>query len=86
MAKICAIKVQEGIVEIETIEEEVIIDNSIEEYLEEIKQSIKVTKRALINLNKDTYEGKCGSAYVDTESPVYQALKLTPITELEYII
>lgn len=40
MAKICAIKVQEGVVEIETIEEEIEIDTSIEEYMKEIKQTL----------------------------------------------
>lgn len=53
MAKICAIKVQEGVVEIETIEEEIEIDASVEEYMKEIKQTLKGTKKALIKLNKD---------------------------------
>ena len=51
LAKICAIKVQEGVVEVETIEEEIKIDNSIDEYLKEIKESFKQAKKALIRLN-----------------------------------
>ena len=53
LAKICAIKVQEGVVEIETIEKEVEIDVSVEEYLKEIKQTLKRTKKALIKLNNE---------------------------------
>lgn len=38
---IFAIKVQEGVIEIENIEEEVQVDNSIEEYMNEVKKAIK---------------------------------------------
>ena len=39
---------QEGVIEVETIEEEIVIDTSGEEYMKEIKQTIKGTKKALI--------------------------------------
>lgn len=87
MAKICAIKVQEGVVEIETIEEEVEIDTSVEEYMKEIKQTLKCTKKALIKLNNnEENEQTNNTIYLDKQSPIYQALQLTPISELDYII
>ncbi|HCC03761.1 MAG TPA: hypothetical protein DEP51_02745 [Clostridiales bacterium] len=87
MAKICAIKVQEGVVEIETIEEEIEIDTSIEEYMKEIKQTLKGTKKALIKLNNnEENEQTNNTIYLDKQSPIYQALQLTPISELDYII
>lgn len=88
LAKICAIKVQDGTIKIETIQEEILVDNSIEDYLKEIKESLKATKRALINLNTIEYENtnEGASIDIDTKSPIYQALKLTPISELDYII
>lgn len=86
LAKICAIKVQEGIVEIETIEEEVLIDNSIEEYMNEVKETIKSTKKAFIKLDNGESIEKYNNVYIDPQSPIYQALKLTPLSELEYII
>ena len=87
MAKICAIKVQEGVVEIETIEEEVEIDTSVEEYMKEIKQTFKCTKKALIKLNNnEENEQTNNTIYLDKQSPIYQALQLTPISELDYII
>lgn len=86
MAKICAIKVQEGVVEIETIEE-IEIDASVEEYMKEIKQTLKGTKKALIKLNKDEKNEQLNNTiYLDKQSPIYQALQLTPISELDYII
>lgn len=86
LAKICAIKVQEGIVEIETIEEEILIDNSIDEYMNEVKETIKSTKKALIKLDNGESIEKYNNVYIDPQSPIYQALQLTPISELEYII
>ena len=87
MAKICAIKVQEGVVEIETIEGEIEIDTSIEEYMKEIKQTLKGTKKALIKLNNnEENEQTNNTIYLDKQSPIYQALQLTPISELDYII
>ena len=87
MAKICAIKVQEGVVEIETIEEEVEIDTSVEEYMKEIKQTLKCTKKSLIKLNNnEENEQTNNTIYLDKQSPIYQALQLTPISELDYII
>lgn len=88
MAKICAIKVQEGIVEIETVQEEILIDNSIEEYMKELKETMKVAKKALIQLNteKDEDINKGVSININSKNPLYQALQLTPISELEYII
>ena len=41
---------QEGVIEVETIEE-VLVDNSIEEYMNEVKKAIKESKKALIKLN-----------------------------------
>ena len=70
MAKICAIKVQEGVVEIETIEEEVEIDTSAEEYMKEIKQTLKCTKKALIKLNNnEENEQTNNTIYLDKQSP-----------------
>ena len=87
MAKTCAIKVQEGVVEIVTIEEEIEIDASVEEYMKEIKQTLKGTKKALIKLNKDEENEQLNNTiYLDKRSAIYQALQLTPISELDYII
>lgn len=86
LAKICATKVQEGTIKIDKIEEEITIDNSVEKYMNEIKETVKSTKKALIKLNNSESTEKYNNVYIDTQSPVYEALKLTPISELEYII
>ena len=77
---------QEGVIEVETIEEEVLVDNSIEEYMNEVKKAIKESKKALIKLNNGENMEKYNNVYIEHQSPIYQALKQTPIRELEYII
>lgn len=77
---------QEGIVEVEKIEEVVLVDNSIEEYMNEVKKAIKDTKKALIKLNNGENIEKYNNVYIEPQSPIYQALKQTKISELEYII
>jgi len=86
LAKICAIKVQEGVVEIATVEQEILIDNSIEEYMNEVKAAVKTARKALIKINKGENENTYGSINIDSQNPIYQAVKLTPISELDYII
>lgn len=86
LAKICAIKVQEGVIEIENIEEEVQVDNSIEEYMNEVKKAVKQTQKALIKLKNGEDIEKYNNVYINPQNPIYQALKQTPISELEYII
>ena len=86
LAKICAIKVQEGVVEVETIEEEIKIDNSIDEYLKEIKESFKQAKKALIRLNTNENESSSIGIRIDSKNPIYELSKLTPFSEMEYII
>lgn len=87
LSKICALKVQESIVEIEEIEKEVPIDNSIQEYLNKIKEALKTPKRALIKLNRtEENYNQYNNIGIDSKSPIYQALMATPISELEYII
>lgn len=74
--------------EIETVQEEILIDYSVEEYMQEVKESIKTARKALIRLNTNEYENtnEGVSINIDTQSPIYQALRLTPISELDYII
>lgn len=74
--------------EIETVQEEILIDYSVEEYMQEVKKSIKTARKALIRLNTNEYENtnEGVSINIDTQSPIYQALRLTPISELDYII
>ena len=86
LSKICAIKVQEGIVEIEEIEEDILIDNSVEEYTNKVKEAVKVAKKSLIKLNCSENKNKQYSIDIDTQNPIYDAIKLTPISELDYII
>lgn len=86
LAKICAIKVQEGVVEIQPIKEEVLKDNSIEEYMKEVKKLVKNTKKALIKLNNEENIKEYNNVYLEPQNPIYQVLKQTPISELEYII
>lgn len=78
-------KVEEGIVGIEKIEEVILEDDSIEEYMKEIKESVKVAKKALIKFNKN--DEICSEGIkIDSKNPIYQAIKATPISELDYII
>ena len=79
---------QEGIIEIESVQEEILIDYSMEEYMKEVKEAVKTARKALIRLNTNECEGtvKGASINIDMQNPVYQALRLTPISELDYII
>lgn len=86
LAKICAIKVQEGVVEIQTVEQEIVIDNSVEEYMKEVKEAVKTSKKALIKLNTGDDKDKYYGLNLSSQNPVYEALRLTPISELDYII
>jgi len=54
--------------------------------LKEIKQTLKGTKKALIKLNNEESNQKNNTVYLDKQSPIYQALQLTPISELDCII
>ena len=55
--------------------------------MKEIKQTIKSTKKALIKLNNEAEsESKNNTVYLNKQSPIYQALQLTPISKLNYII
>lgn len=53
--------------------------------MEEIKQSLKTAKKALIKLNSEKNE-YCKKVNIDSQSPIYQAIRQIPISELEYII
>lgn len=86
LAKICAIKVQEGVIEIQTVEQEIVIDNSVEEYMKEVKEAVKASKKALIKLDTGDDKDKYYGLNLSTQNPVYEALRLTPISELDYII
>lgn len=68
-----------------TIEKEIAIDYSIDKYIEEVKESVKNVKKAHIILNKGDKD-KSYNIDLDSKSPIYQALRLTPISELDYII
>ena len=55
--------------------------------MKEIKQTLKGTKKALIKLNNnEENEQTNNTIYLDKQSPIYQAIQLTPISELDYII
>lgn len=78
-------KVESGEVKLQKIEEEIPIDNFIDKYMEEVKNSVKTVKKAHIKLNKGE-EYKNYSVNLNSQNPIYQALKLTPISELDYIV
>lgn len=93
LSKICAIKVECGTVEIEKIETEIQIDNSVEEYMKEIKERLRKskevserTKKAEFERKKDDSIGSYQGLNIDYTDPIYQALKLVKISELDYII
>lgn len=48
LAKICAAKVQEGVIDIEKLKKEIPIDNSVEEYMKKISEGIKKVRKSLI--------------------------------------
>lgn len=54
--------------------------------MNEVKKAVKETKKALIKLNNGENIEKYNNVYVEPQSSIYQALKQTPISELEYII
>ena len=85
MAKICAIKVESFEVKIGIIEKEIAVDDSIDKYIKEVKESVKNVKKAHIILNKGDKD-KRYNIDLDSQNPIYQALRLTPISELDYII
>lgn len=87
LAKICAIKVQEGIVDMDKLKDEIPINNSVEEYMEKIKESIKRVRKSLILKKADLIDnnGMCKSLNIDSKSPILQEIALTPISELDYI-
>ena len=87
LSKICAIKVQESIVEIEEIEKETQIDNSIQEYINEVKEALKKPKKALIKLDrKENKINEYNNICIEPKKTIYQALRAVPISELDYII
>ena len=61
-------------------------NSELEEYMNEVKETIKSTKKALIKLDNGESIEKYNNVYIDPQSPIYQALKLTPLSELEHII
>lgn len=79
-------KVQEGVIEIQAVENEILIDNTVEEYMKEVKEALKTTKKALIKLDTSNDKDKYYSLNINSQNPVYEALRLTPISELDYII
>lgn len=56
--------------------------------MKEVKEVAKTARKALIRLNTNECEGtnEGVSVNIDVQNPIYQALKLTPISELDYII
>ena len=54
--------------------------------MKKVKEAIKVARKSLINLNTDIESDTQYSINIDTKSPIYEAVKLTPISELDYII
>lgn len=88
LAKNCAAKVQEGVIDIEKLKKEIPIDNSVEEYMKKISEGIKkvrksliVKKANLIDKNRTT----CKSFNIGKKSPIFQEISLTPISQLDYI-
>ena len=88
LVKICAAKVQEGVIDIEKLKKEIPIDNSVEEYMKKISEGIKkvrksliVKKANLIDKNRTT----CKSFNIGKKSPIFQEISLTPISQLDYI-
>lgn len=88
LAKLCAKKVEDGEIGIESLKEEIQVDNSVEEYINQIKENIKATKRILKPQKQENKLniGEYSNANIDFKNPIFQILKMTPISELDYII
>ena len=54
--------------------------------MKQVKEAIKAARKSLINLNTGIESDKQYNINIDTKSPIYEAVKLTPISELDYII
>lgn len=54
--------------------------------MNEVKKAVKQTQKALIKLKNGEDIEKYNNVYINPQNPIYQALKQTPISELEYII
>lgn len=54
--------------------------------MKEIKQSLKASRKALIRLNNCESNEYYRNVHIDSQSPIYQAIRQMPISELEYII
>lgn len=88
LAKICAKKVENGEIELRRITEKVQVDNSVEEYIQQIKEDIKSTKKILKSKAQANISNsqEYSNISANFNSQIFQILKMTPISELDYII
>ena len=54
--------------------------------MKKVKETSKIAKKSLIKLNNIENENKQYSLSIDKNNPIYEVLKLTPNSELEYFI
>lgn len=86
LAKVCAVYYEEnGEIEIDKIESEIKIDNSIEEYIKEIEEIVKQNKKVHRANRKEVEEYRYNKGTVINELPELQnILKLAEPTSLMY--
>lgn len=86
LSKVCAIYYEEkGNIELEKIESEIKIDNSIEEWIEEIERKVKENKRMHRADRKETEEYKyMQSKVIEINPELKEVLKLAEPTALMY--
>lgn len=85
LSKVCAIYYQEkGNIELEKIESEIEIDNSVEEWIKEIEENVRINKKVhRVNL-KETEENKYAQATIEMTPELHELLKLAEPTALIY--
>lgn len=86
MSKVCALYTEtKGNIEIEKIENEIPIDNSIEEYIKEIEQNVLKNKKSHYANRTETEENNYAQAKIIEYNPqIKELLKLSEPTALMY--
>lgn len=85
LAKVCAEYYEKnGDIELERMESEIPIDNSIEEYIKEIEENVKRNKQIHRANRKETEEYNCNKGTVILSKEFQEILKLAEPTALIY--
>lgn len=86
LAKICASKVKnKGIIELEKLEQPIEIDDSIEQYMLEIENSLKSITNVFRANEKIHSDNTCKQVTLNPKNPILQAIKMVSISDLNYI-